>query len=116
MGGPVSRGSMYEVNERGPELLSVGDRTFLMMGGKDGRVTPNGGSGPGRGPQVIVNVQTAPGTTARVEQSGTEQQPKINVIVEMVKREVASEIRGGQGQIASAMKDTYGVNRARGSF
>jgi hypothetical protein len=115
MGGPVSRGSMYEVNERGPELLSVGDRTFLMMGSQDGHVTPNSG-GPGRGPQVVVNVQTAPGTTARVEQSGTEQQPKINVIVEMIKREVAGEIRGGQGQIASAMKEVYGVNRARGAF
>lgn len=40
-GGPVDRGRLYEVNERRPELLSVGGRDFLMMGAQSGRVTPN---------------------------------------------------------------------------
>ena len=32
---------MYEVNERGiPELLSIGNRQFLMMAGRGGSVTP----------------------------------------------------------------------------
>lgn len=44
-GGPVMANSMYEVNERGPELLSVGGRQFLMMGSTSGYVTPGGGSG-----------------------------------------------------------------------
>lgn len=51
-GGSVSAGSMYEVNELGPELLSTGGRDYLMMGGEGGYVTPitpgaaSGGGGP----------------------------------------------------------------------
>ena len=40
-GGIVQAGGMYEVNERGPELLDVNGRTMLMMGGNSGRVTAN---------------------------------------------------------------------------
>ncbi len=39
-GGPTRRGMFYEVNENGPELYSVGGKTMLMAGGKDGYVTP----------------------------------------------------------------------------
>jgi hypothetical protein len=43
LGGPVNSGTMYEVNEGGaPEILSVGGKTFLMMGSKSGHVTPAG--------------------------------------------------------------------------
>lgn len=47
-GGPVSRGRMYEVNERGrPELLNVGGRQYLMAT-QSGSVNPNaGGAGAG---------------------------------------------------------------------
>lgn len=56
VGGGVSAGTMYQVNERGPELLSVGGRDFLMMGNQGGSITPN--SRLGGGSQVInVNVQ-----------------------------------------------------------
>jgi len=45
-GGPVSPGTMYEVNERGlPELLNIGNRQFLMMAGQGGNVTPTIDSG-----------------------------------------------------------------------
>lgn len=40
-GGPVAANGLYEVNERGPELLTVGGRDFLMMGKTPGMVTPN---------------------------------------------------------------------------
>jgi hypothetical protein len=40
-GGMVAPNMMYSVNENGPELLSVGGRDLLMMGGQAGRVTPN---------------------------------------------------------------------------
>lgn len=40
-GGAVAAGSMYRVNEKGPELLSVGGRDFLMMGDRSGRITPS---------------------------------------------------------------------------
>jgi len=40
-GGVVNSGKMYEVAEHGiPELLSVGTKTLLMMGGMSGYVTP----------------------------------------------------------------------------
>lgn len=112
-GGPVSRGGIYEVNERGPEVLSIGDKSFLMMGNKDGRVQP---AGPGRSaPQVIVNVHSAPGTAARVEHSGTADAPRLDVIIERVDQAVASGIRSGAGATARAIQATYGVNRARGA-
>lgn len=53
-GGPVSGGMLYEVNEKGPELLTSGGRTFLMMGSTGGTVTPaSSGSGSSPGPQTI---------------------------------------------------------------
>jgi hypothetical protein len=47
LGGPVSAGGLYRVNERGPELLSVAGKEYLMMGGQDGEVksTPAGKGG-----------------------------------------------------------------------
>jgi hypothetical protein len=51
-GGPVSAGSMYQVNERGPELLNVGSRQFLMMGAHSGSVTPNAKMGN----SVVLNL------------------------------------------------------------
>lgn len=41
-GGGVSANGLYEVNERGTELLTVGNRSFLMMGNENGKVTPAG--------------------------------------------------------------------------
>jgi phage-related minor tail protein len=78
-GGPVSANGLYQVNERGPELLSVGDKSYLMMGNKSGMVTPNAGRSPA--PTVIVNVHTQPGTTARTEQGGTSDQPTLEVFI-----------------------------------
>lgn len=47
-GGPVDPNSLYEVNEKGPELFSQGGKTFLMTGAAGGSVTPlNTGAGPG---------------------------------------------------------------------
>ena len=59
-GGTVSSNGMYEVNEKGPELLNVAGRQYLMMGSQNGSVTPNsevgnvGGGGPS--PTIIVNM------------------------------------------------------------
>lgn len=40
-GGTANPGMMYPVNERGPELLTVGGNDYLMMGSQPGVVTPN---------------------------------------------------------------------------
>ncbi|CAJ4814435.1 prophage tail length tape measure [Burkholderia pseudomallei] len=68
-GGPVGAGSLYEVNERGPELLTVANRTYLMMGDDSGRVTPMSDSA-GAGNQNIfhLNIAVPPGTTRQSSQ------------------------------------------------
>lgn len=45
-GGPVDPNTLYEVNEKGPELFSQGGRSYLMTGAEGGSVTPlmTGGS------------------------------------------------------------------------
>jgi hypothetical protein len=66
LGGPVEPNSMHEVTEGGvPELLSVGGRTYLLMGGKGGQVKPINGPGGGGGfgpalPPIILEVKLPP--------------------------------------------------------
>lgn len=47
VGGTAAPGMFYEVNETGPELLTTGGRTFLMMGSSAGVVTPASAAGSG---------------------------------------------------------------------
>lgn len=72
-GGPTMSGSMYEVNERGPELLTVANKTFLMMGQQSGMVTPLS-SGGGGGHVFNMNIAVPPGTT---RQSASQQAQEI---------------------------------------
>jgi hypothetical protein len=63
-GGTVGSGKFYEVNEQGPELLTIGQRTLLMMGKQAGQVTPikGGASGASSGAMsVSVNVNNTVG-------------------------------------------------------
>ncbi|WHZ20695.1 MAG: hypothetical protein OJF55_002844 [Rhodanobacteraceae bacterium] len=62
-GGPVSAGSLYRVNENGPELLSVAGKDYLMMGNQGGSITPRGKFGAGV--QIINNVQVQPTASNR---------------------------------------------------
>ncbi len=113
-GGPVSRGGMYQVNERGPEMLTVGDKSFLMMGNKGGQVTPGGPAG-GK-PTVEVHVHTPPGMAARSEEStGEGGAPRIDLIIEQVSNRMAGDIASGVGPVSKTMQTTYGLNRSRGS-
>lgn len=48
LGGPVRKGRLYEVGERGPELLQSGGRNF-MIPGRDGYVQPNSAMQPAGG-------------------------------------------------------------------
>lgn len=54
-GGFTAPGSMYQVNENGPELLSYGNKTMLMMGGQSGNVTPLSPMGGGSKAPIINN-------------------------------------------------------------
>ncbi len=113
-GGSVLSGGLYEVNERGPEMLSVGDKSYLMMGNKSGTVTPNAGRSPA--PNVTVNIHTQPGTTARTEQGGTSDAPTLEVFIERVDQAMAAGIRSGTSATSRSIQQTYGVNRARGGY
>ncbi len=62
-GGSVSSGRVYEVNERGPELLEMGSRAFLMMGGEGGRVQPMAARSAGGGSVINVTVQMPAGAS-----------------------------------------------------
>lgn len=66
IGGPVSAGGIYPVNERRPELLNVAGKQFLMMGSQGGSVSPNSGS------QVVnnttINLSTPPSVDRRTQE------------------------------------------------
>lgn len=47
IGGPVDAGGIYEVAERGPEMLDVNGRKFLLMGRNKGNIDANPGGGGG---------------------------------------------------------------------
>jgi len=52
IGGPVSAGHVYQVNERGaPEIYTAGGKQFLLAP-RDGRVTPATAAGGGRASQI----------------------------------------------------------------
>lgn len=42
IGGPVSSGGIYRVNENGPELLNMAGKQYLMTGSQGGSVSPAG--------------------------------------------------------------------------
>lgn len=70
IGGPVSAGGMYRVNEKGPEVLSVAGKQYLMMGNQGGSVSPSGGSAPAQRP-ISITYNAAPGeTTKTASQNG----------------------------------------------
>jgi len=74
LGGPVSAGGMYRVNEKGPELLEVAGKQYLMMGSQGGKVDA-AGSGTAKGGDTHIHVQVAaqPGVTrATAQQQGAE--------------------------------------------
>lgn len=58
LGGPVSSGGLYRVNEKGPELLSVGGKDFLMMGSQSGNITANNKMGGANGVSVHISDNT----------------------------------------------------------
>lgn len=69
-GGAARAGSLHEVAERGPELLSTNGKQYLMMGAQDGVVTPNSGlsSSGASGEKITIINQTRGRIDTVVEQ------------------------------------------------
>lgn len=65
VGGPVSAGGVYQVNERGPELLSVAGREYLMVGSQGGEVKPFAGGAPSASPTNVYLTVAPPPNSSR---------------------------------------------------
>ncbi len=115
-GGSVSSGGLYQVNEQGPELLHTAGKTYLMMGGQGGSVTPNGGAGGGTQVSVVVNNNAGRDTQAtassRTDAMGN---TVIDVLVERVEAGMAQRVARGGG-MAPVLERRYGLNPAMGAL
>ncbi len=72
IGGPVSAGGMYEVNEKRPELLNVAGKQYLMMGNQGGTVEANAGGG-GSNVTVAIHQSFAAGTDRKTTDQAAQQ-------------------------------------------
>ncbi|HWU68664.1 MAG TPA: phage tail length tape measure family protein [Stenotrophobium sp.] len=64
-GGVVDAGHLYKVNEQGPEMLTVGNVDYLMMGSQRGHVTPNDQSLSRLAPSITIVQNLQPTSTRR---------------------------------------------------
>lgn len=79
-GGPVQRGKLYEINERGGpgEILNVGARQYLLAA-QNGNVEPNAAGGSVT-KNYTINVSMPPGSTKQTaQQAGAEIARRLRV-------------------------------------
>lgn len=87
-GGDVRSRGAYEVAERGPELLKVGQRTFLLMGNQPGQVQQAAGGSAAEGGRVnythvdqrqfFVDTVTQRGLAETLKRADRAQQAQLN--------------------------------------
>ncbi|NDZ12039.1 hypothetical protein C7T35_15465 [Variovorax sp. WS11] len=71
IGGPVTAGSMYRINEKGAgEVFEAGGKQWFMPG-QDGKVMPGGGDGSGMA--VTINQTFAEGTNRKTTDQAAQQ-------------------------------------------
>lgn len=88
-GGRAERGTLHPINEEGPEVISVGQRSYLMMGAQDGQVTPAGrGGGGGAGGGGGITIYFAPVThiDSRTDRA------EVAVLVQRANRQSQAEL------------------------
>ena len=108
-GGPVGAGKLYEVNEKGPELLTTGGKDYLMMGGRGGSVTPNSKLG-GSGAITIVNNTSAKiGKVTEQRMSNGERA----LIIEEAVAATAAQFSDPNSKTSRAMSRNYATQRSR---
>jgi tape measure domain-containing protein len=126
-GGDTAKGKRYRVGERGDELFTGSDGNRYLIPGQNGYITSNerltqealagsnvsaGGATVVQAPAVQVNVINQTSQKVQAEQR-TRTGSDNSQIIEIVLKEVASDIRSG-GQVADAMQGQYGLNRSAG--
>lgn len=112
-GGMVNAEQTFRVNERGPEMLSIGNKDFLMMGNQSGNITPANKISPSTSSKgVVVNVYNAPGTEARTESTtDAEGNQQLDIIIKQVDQAQANGIRRGDNAVSRALSEVYALNR-----
>ncbi|MEN6538925.1 MAG: phage tail length tape measure family protein [Mizugakiibacter sp.] len=114
-GGGVLPGRFYQVNERGPELLTMNGRTYLMAGGQSGAVQPIAGamgSDSGSRPPV-TNVYVYNNTSEKTEtQQGTESNG-IDKYIKVIIGKAAEDVATG-GQLGQTIAGAFGLSRRAG--
>ncbi len=112
VGGQVSGGSFYQVNEKGPELLNQGGKSYLMMGGDGGSITPltsgsnaaTAAGGTARAVEVTVIVNSDGGVETKTnEQSWKSMGDEIGRFVDARIRENEARSLSSQGNIRRAI-------------
>lgn len=112
-GGGVSRGMFYEVNENSPELLNVGGKNYLMMGGNDGYVSPPAAKlstpvSTGNGGNVTVNIIGAPAQPSVQKRSDGNGNVTIDVMFERIEGWLGNRIAKGEG-LAQPLQSRFGL-------
>ncbi|MCZ2498136.1 hypothetical protein GN316_15330 [Xylophilus sp. Kf1] len=107
-GGNVDRGKFYEVNENNPELLTMGGRTFLMMGDASGFVTPPGGIAGGA-PSANTNAGSGSFTliskTSKPLEVVEERRMSNGEIIAYVQEQASSARSGAYHDVANGFTD-----------
>ena len=113
-GGPVAGGSLYRVNELGPELLSYGGSDYLMMGGSGGYVKPLGAADTerrGAGNITVVNQTT--GRVDNVEQRQLTHDDVVLIIQEQTPKVMVSQTQNANSPFSRTMTGSFNMSRRR---
>ena len=113
-GGSVAGGSLYRVNELGPELLSYGGSDYLMMGGSGGYVKPVGAADTerrGAGNITVVNQTT--GRVDKVEQRQLTRDDVVLIIQEQTPGIMVSQTQNANSAFSRTMQGSFNTTRRR---
>lgn len=113
-GGPVAGGSLYRVNELGPELLNMGGKDYLMMGGSGGYVKPLGAADTEKrsaGNITVVNQTT--GRVDNVEQKQLTHDDVVLIIQEQTPKVMVSQSQNANSPFSRTMQGSFNVSRRR---
>jgi hypothetical protein len=110
LGGPVSAGNLYQVNENGPEMLTTGGRDYLMMGSAGGSITPNDKLGGGSGAITIIN-KTASNIGKVTERVGAKGERELTI--EAAIGAVAAQMGDPNSSVSRSMTRNFATQRSR---
>ncbi len=100
--------SQAVAGEAGPEAV------MPLTRGANGKlgVQSTGGNSAG----VVVNIIESPGNGGKQNRRTENQTSILDVYVEKIKNDIASDISKGSGAVPAAMSQTYGLNRVAGVY